>query len=349
MLERLSELTWLNKPAPGIVEQWLERNKNRPQFSGVGALDVAVPLFTPFTKWAKWDGSLNISYSPAQVEMVKDGPPVPRPESKLWQIRQAYTESPEGQADFNGPKGHLHSFRVTPDGRLILRISDYDWHGMKALGLALRDGTLPERYRDSLLPTRRGNTFTFRSACPNNTNSHCVVITTDNHLILATRGQAVDYYQGHTAATIEQQTNPETDNSPFDSFISATSKLSKMAELNLTPLPETLRLGAIFLEPDVNCTAFLIVGKVEENSSQINRGIIGEQRADEFSPAGNSVWTLPLDQPDQLIQQFYHPREYLWHGTARLRIVAALAYTLGYKEAINRLYRGSPENTQRPI
>jgi hypothetical protein len=109
------------------------------------------------------------------------------------------------------------------------------------------------------------------------------------------------------------------------------------AELNLTVRPETLRLGAIFLEPDVNCAAFLVVGKVEEDSSQINPSVIASARAAEFAPSPNSIWTLPLDQPDELIRQFYNPQGFRWHGTARLRIVAALSYIHGYEHAVNML------------
>lgn len=341
--ERPAESILYHQPSPGIVRNYFERNRTKitERVGCTWILDSALML-GPF--YTDWDGTLNIQYAPGDVVLTKDGPDVPPTASRLWRIWQEYTNSDEGKSDRNDPKMHLHSFRIDPDGKLYLRGSDFDWHRMR-LGLLLRDGKLSERYRDAILPTKEGNTFTFRSVHPNNTNSHSVVITSDNHLIVATRGRAVDYYAGYTAATVEQQTNPQLENSPFDTYKAAVSKLNGMrSELNLTVRSETLRLGAIFLEPDVNCAAFLVVGKVEEDSSQIDPSIIGRERAEEFSPEPNSVWTLPLEDPQALVEQFWRPHGYLWHGTARLRIVAALSYIHGYEEAMGRLYRGYQES-----
>lgn len=336
--ERSAGTTWLyNQPSEGIVGSWFERNQPRI-ISRIGLawiLDSALVL-APF--YSRWDGFSNKLLGPSDVEMIVDGPSVPKEGTKLWQIWQDYTNSGEGRVDRNDPKMHLHSYKVNSDGKLILRGSEFDWHRMR-LGLMLRDGKLSERYRDAMIPTREGNTFVFKSTHPNNTNSHSVVITADNHIVLATRGQAVDYYAGYTAASVEQQTNPTLENSPFDTYQTAVSKLSGLrAELNLTVRPESLRLGAIFLEPDVNCAAFLVVGRVEEDSSQINPSIIGSGRAAEFAPTPNSIWTLPLDQPEKLVEQFHRPEGFLWHGTARLRIVAALSYIHGYGETLNMLF-----------
>lgn len=336
-MERPGESTWLyNQPSEGIVKNWIERNKSRPQFGNIEVLDSAVLISNFFRGW---DGSLDIKYGPRDVILTKDGPDVPSQGSELWQIWREYAESDEADPR-NDPKMHLHRYSIQPDGKLLLQGSNYDWHRMYSLGIGLRDGKIDEGYRDDILPTQVGQTFIFDSEHPNNTNSHSIVITSDNHLILATRGQAVHYYAGYTAASVEQQTNPLQENSPFETYLSAISKLNSLrSELNLTVRPETLRLGAIFLEPDANCAAFLVVGKVEEESSQINPSIISRGRLAEFAPTPNSVWSLSLDQPDGLIRQFYNPDGFLWHGTARLRIVAALAYVHGYEEALDRLYR----------
>lgn len=337
--ERTAELTLYDQPSAGIVRNFEERNgvKISRLLGRKWILDSSL-ILAPF--YTDWDGILNTKYGPGEVVLTKDGPSVPPASSRLWRIWQDYTNSEEGKADRNDPKMHLHSYRIGSDGKLYLRGSEFDWHRMR-LGLMLRDGKLSERYRDGILPTKRGNTFTFRSIHPNNTNSHSVVITSDNHLVVATRGQAVDYYAGYTTATVEQTTNPQLEDSPFDTYMAAVSKLNGMrSELNLTVRPETLRMGAIFLEPDVNCAAFLVVGKVEEGSSQIDTSIIGRERSGEFSPEPNSVWTLPLDDPQALVEQFWRPTGYLWHGTARLRIVAALAYIHGYDQALDIIYRG---------
>jgi hypothetical protein len=122
---------------------------------------------------------------------------IPRPGTELATIRQTYadSEAQKENPDRNDPKMHLYSF--TAGDTLILTGSNYDWYGMKTLGIALGRGELPEHYRDGILPSREGNTFVFRGEHPNNTNSHSVVITSDNHVVLATRGQAVDYYAGY--------------------------------------------------------------------------------------------------------------------------------------------------------
>lgn len=342
MAERIPDpSTWLFRPSEGLVRKWVERNQDRPAFRELKVLDTAVVLEDFFRDW---DGSSNTRYGKEDISLIVNGPDVPAKDTEAYRIWQEYAHSPEADPN-NGAKMHLHSYEFTPDGKLALVGSNFDWHRMVSLGQALGKGELDEHYRDELLPARIENTVIFDSEHPNNTNSHSIVITSDKHIVLATRGQNVSYSAGYTAATVEQQTNPELENHPFDTFLAAVSKyngmrLNNKSELNLTVQPESLRLGGIFLEADVNCAAFLVVGQVEEESSQITANIIGESRAKEFSPEPNSVWTLSLTKPDELVRQFYNPRGFLWHPTARLRIIAALSYVHGYEQALDLFYRG---------
>lgn len=332
-----------NQPKEGLVKEWVERNKQRAAFRSLEVLDTAVLLEAPFKSW---DGRGNVRYGRDDIQLSLSGPEVPTVGTEAYRVWQEYVNSPQADPN-NGSKMHLHSYKKTPDGKLLLVGSDFDWHRMVALGLALGRGELDERFRDELLPTRRGRRVVFESEHPNNTNSHSVVITSDNHVILATRGQAVHYSAGATAATVEQQTNPLLEKHPFDTFNASVAKYNGMklgnkAELNLTVREESLRLGAIFLEADVNCAAFLVAGQVEEESSQVTANIIGEDRAQEFSPGPNSVWTLSLEKPDELIRNFYNPRGFHWHPTTRLRIIAALSYVHGYKTALELLEKYKP-------
>lgn len=338
MSERPPESSIYNQPAEGLVRNWVQRNQERPEFSGLRILDTAVVLEDFFREW---DGSANARYRRADINLVVNGPIVPAEGTEAYRIWKEYSNSPDADSD-NGSKMHLHSYEFTPDGKLALVGSNFDWHRMYSLGIPLGKGQLPERFRDELLPARIGNRVIFESEHPNNTNSHSVVITSDNHIILATRGQTVHYSVGATAATVEQQTNPDLEQHPFDTYLAAVSKyngmrLNNKAELNLTVREESLRLGGIFLEADVNCAAFLVVGQVEEESSQITANIIGEGRSQEFSPEPNSVWTSSLAESENLIRNFYNPRGFHWHPTARLRIIAALAYVHGYDEINGRI------------
>lgn len=341
MADRNIEARLFNQPAEYLVRPWLERNRPRPQFQGLEVLDTAV-ILEPFFR--EWDGVTNAKHRREDINLVVNGPDVPRQGTQAYRIWQEYANNPEADPD-NGDKMHLHSYEFTADGKLALVGSNFDWHRMVSLGQALGKGLLDERFRDELLPTRADNRVVFESEHSNNTNSHVILFTSDHHLIAAVRGQATHYSVGATATTVEQQTNPTVEKHPFDTAHAAVSKYNgmrftnKAPELNLTLKEESLRLGAIFLEADVNCAAFLVVGQIEEDSSQITTNIIGSQRAQEFSPEPNSVWTLPLDNPEELIRNFYNPRGFHWHPTARLRIVALLSYIHGYERTLEMFER----------
>lgn len=331
------EAQFFNQPSTGVVAAWTERNATRFERktkSPLLVLDGAVLFTAPFRTWGT---SSEVNYTPGNVMTVASGVSVPREGTWAWRRWQDYKNSEAGRNDMNGAKSHLHRYTEHEDGTLTLETGDYDWHGMRVLGLGIQARTIPQRFHDAIIPTTANGETEFRGMLPNNTNTHAIVTTADDELIVATRGQAVDYYQGYTAATVELQTG--RNKSPFETYTDAMSKLNSQSELQLTPRSQTQRLGALGIEPDCNSVDFFVLGQVEEDSSVINRGIVNPNRTGEFAPEPNSVWTIPLRRPDTLIGEFHNPRRFLWHGTARLRIVIALASIHGYEETLKMLSR----------
>lgn len=335
--ERSAESTWLyNRPERGIAEDWFNRNRSQLE-NGWGDPWILDTTFILNAAYETWTPGLRDRYSQEQTFMTKEGPEVPPQGSELWQIWQAYTQSDTAKDDFNGSKLHLHRYsRVLTDTNLRLDVSQYDWHRMRSLGMGLREGTVPEHYRDTILPVRTEAGFVFEpTAHPNNLVIHVAVITSDNYLLLTQKPPDADYYPGTIAASIEEQMHGQRDNSPFDTLERAINKVGG-EELKLTLIPNESRLAAMILEPDVNALGFVMVAKVEESSDQIDARVLGADRA-EFDPR-YKVGKASLEDPDELIQQFYNPRNILWHGTSRVRIIAALSYIHGYEETLNMLF-----------
>lgn len=342
--ERPAESRWLyNQPTTGVVENWFRRNEARIRDNWIDPW-ILDGTFILQGCYEEYDGSPNIRYSQGEVLMTKDGPDVPKAGSELWHIWQKYTNSEEGKADFNGPKLHLH--RYSPprsDRELRLQTSHYDWHGMRVLGMGLRDGTVPEHYRDNILPVHRKEGFVFEGEHPNNTVIHGIIVTSDNELVLTTRAVSADYYAGAVSASFEEQMHGERDNSPHDTFLRAVATSPKLKlrgeELRLHIPSESVRLAAIGLEPDINAVVFIMLGRCDEQSSEIDVTKFGTDRA-EFNP-NQPIWTMSLQAPEQLIKEFFTPERFIWHGTSRARIVAALSYVHGYEEALDRLYKAT--------
>lgn len=314
---------------------------------GIDASLVMEPFYNPAAQLRRIDAAVLLSsfYTDSndssglkrdQVSLVVDGPAVPRPGTELHRIWQEYSAQQDPARNPNGTKLNLHSYEQR-EGHLYLRGSRYDWYGMQALGIGLREGSIPASYRQLILPTQEGNVYTFSDEFPNNTNSQTVVITSDNHLVFATRGGGVDYYKYATDASVGQQNNPDKEGHPFDTAEAAVSKLSS-AELKLNPISGSIRLAALFSEPIENVANFLVTMYVEETSGQINRGIIGEERVAEFARNGNIVWTLPLDNPTTLLRYYHQPEGFYWHGVARLKTLVALAGYHGNEEAEQMIY-----------
>ncbi|MBI3486130.1 hypothetical protein HY025_04295, partial [Candidatus Daviesbacteria bacterium] len=156
MSDRLAESRWLyNQPSSGRVANWWDRNKARFNGSWIDP-QILDGAFILGTTSQDTDSSAKIRYSQDLVLVSKNGPEVPKEGSELWQIWQNYSQSEAGKADFNGSKLHLHGYSpFLTDRELRLQFSGYDWHRMRSLGLGLNDGTVPEHYRDGILPTLR--------------------------------------------------------------------------------------------------------------------------------------------------------------------------------------------------
>lgn len=341
---------------PGVPQDFLNANRGKLEDLygkawGIDAVVVMEPFYNPAAQLRRIDAAvlLRSFYTNSndssglrreQISLVVDGPPVPRPDTELHRVWQEYSTQQDPVRNPNGDKMHLHSYEER-DGHLYLRGSNYDWYGMQAIGIGLRDGSIPPSYRDKIIPTREGNTYTFSDELPNNTNSQTVVITSDHHLVLATRGSGVDYYKFATDASVGQQTNPFKEEHPFDTAVAAVSKLSG-SELQLTPIAGSMRLAALFSEPIEGVANFLITMYVEETSGQINRGVIGLERASEFAKNGNTVWALPLDNPASLLRVYHQPEGFYWHGAARLKTLVALARYHGNEEVEQMIYNTRP-------
>lgn len=337
-----AESLWLyNQPSAGIARDWYDRNQTRFQISWCGSppiIDLAVVvLVDPYTDY---DGTLNVRYKASEVFMTKDGPDVPQPGSKLWQLRQAYTNSEAARTDFNGSKLHLHAFsRPLSDTYLILQASEYDWHGMRTLNMGLRDGIIPPRYRDDIMPSQTPQGFVLASEHPNFLAVHGIVITSDGQIVNTTRALGADFHGGTVSVSFEEQMDGGKDHSPFDTFnraVAGSPKLRLGEELRLNIRPESIRLAAMILEPDVNSVGFVMIGRCEEEASQIDASKLGVDRA-EFD-VRQPISTMTADQ---LVANFFHPTGFRWHGSSRLRGVVALSYLYGYPEAVDRLYKAS--------
>lgn len=345
MAERPAESKWLyNQPASGIVENWFKRNEAQIRSNWIDPkiLDTAFILMDTLPLM---DGNPeSVRYKTDDVSMVRGGPDVPRENSELWHLWQEYSNSEEGKKDFNGSKLHLHSFsRPLTDSGLMLQVSDYDWHRMRVLGLGLANGSVPEHYRDGILPSHTKNGFEFLGEHPNNTVIQGIVITSDNHLVMTTSAASADYHAGTVSPSFAEQMNGQKDNSPFETYLRAVATSPKLKvggeELRLNIAPETLRMVSMILEPDFNAVGFIVLGKCQEESGQIDASKIGVDSA-EFNPA-RPIWTASLSSPEQLIQEFFNPQGFHWHGVGRARIATALAYTHGYEETMDRLYKAS--------
>ncbi|MBI3485894.1 hypothetical protein HY025_03010, partial [Candidatus Daviesbacteria bacterium] len=176
---------------------------------------------------------------------------------------------------------------------------------------------------------------------PNNAVVQGIVITQDNHLVLTTKATSADYHAGSISPSFEEQLNGQKDNSPFDTYLRAVSsspKLRRGEELKLNVDADSIRLMGLALEPEFNAAGFIMLGKCQQNSSEIDQSVFGIDQA-EFDPS-RPIWTLPLDPPDQLTKEFFQP-SLKWHGVGRLRVITALSYVNGYEETLDMLYKQS--------
>lgn len=322
---------WLyNRPSEGIAQDWYA------QHSEVSILDMAVILCSPFRAW---DGQSNVPYQLNHITLTQNGIEVYPNGPELNQLWQDLSADLKKRGERNDSKSHLYSYSEAGD-TLQMVTSLSDWSRM-ALGPMLRDGKVPAHYRDDILPrevpTVNGNAHVFDAALPNHLVLHLALLTADHHLILTTRSRTVAFEQGNISASVEQHVIPE--HPLVDTIYSAVStKLNGEAELKLTLRPETLRIGGIIIEPNVNNTGIIVVGRCEEDSSQVGPELIGSSRRSEFAP-NTPVRTMPMDQPEIWVPYFFNPNATL-HGTSRLRIVLAASYVNGYQPTLEALYQG---------
>lgn len=164
------------------------------------------------------------------------------------------------------------------------------------------------------------------------------MITSDNHIIITKRSASQDFEGGTWSASFEEQTDPDRmDQSVFDTYYRA---LTDTEELRLTILPSTLRLVAIQLEPEVNGIGFITAALCAEKSTDVGPRLLGMDKT-EFDP-DNPIDTIPLESPDAVLEAFFASSlpghgPITWHGTSRLRLIAAMCYSWGYPTAIDRL------------
>lgn len=343
MGESAESKPWLyNQPTAELAKDWYDRNQGRFQtswYSPPPIIDLAVVLVDPFVNY---DGTLNTRYKAAEVFMTKDGPDVPQPGSQLWRIRQAYTQSDTAKIDFNGSKLHLHAFSPPlSDTYLILQASNYDWHGMRTLNMGLRDRQIPQHYRDEIMPTQTAKGFVLASEHPNFLAVHGIIITSDGRIVNTTRAAGADFHGGTVSVSFEEQMDGEKDHSPFDTFnraVAGSPKLRLGEEIKLNMIPESIRLAAMILEPDVNSIGFVIIGRCQEETDQIDPSKLGTDRAEFDIKQPISTMTA-----HQLVANFFHQNGFRWHGSSRLRGLVALSYLYGYSEAIDRLERARIE------
>lgn len=353
MAQRTAEVpnpsTWLyNNPLKGTTaEAFFVKNRGliEQRLGMAWMIGDALILNAPFETWTRAEQD---RYTKAQVTMTKTIANSPVEGSELWLLRQAYTDSVAGANDFNGSKLHLNSHsRVLTDTGLHLDVADYDWHGMRVLGMGLREGRLPdgppfhgrafpnlEAYRDGILPTRTAQGFIFDSLHPNNMVVHAVVETSDGRILVTQKPPDADYDPNALAVSIEEQMHGKRDNSPFDTVERAIGKIGG-EELKLTPIPEETRLAAMILETRVNAVGFIMRVKVEESADQINADSFGPDRA-EFDPT--YLRTISLD-PKEFTDFYYNPRG-VFHATSKIRMLAAFFGRHGYQEGLTHLYEG---------
>lgn len=350
MAER-KDLEWLyNSPRPGVVAEWVGRHQSELQTYPV--MDESVLLVNA------WEGmgTNNFGYHQDQVTMSKEGFQedllVPEKESELWKIRQAYALEQQVLAadpnrsrelDANGSKLHLRAFTawLTDRGLVHFGMIHSDWWNVRTLNMGLRDGRIPEHYRENILPILEKDHYMFESSHPNFVVIHAVVVTSDGHLILTKRVSKSDFHGDAISASVEEQMNGELDNSPFDTFYRSVDLSPKMKlsgrggeELRLHIKSDRVGLSAVILEPDVNGMGLIIMGESEEASEKIDARILGWDRA-EFDPL-RPVWTLPLTNPDLAIKQLLDP-PFKWHGSSRFRLLTALFANHGYDDIIERV------------
>lgn len=343
-------LDWLyHQPRPGVVAEWVGRHPAELQTYPI--MDESIVLVNVWEDM----GPGNFGYRPNQITMSKLGSPVdllvPKRESELWRIRQAY-ELEQGRIasdptrskklDANGPKLHLRQFTAWLTDRTLnhFEMLPNDWWNVRILNMGLRDGSIPEQYREDILPVLNGDHYVFQSEHPNWVTVHGIVLTADDYVILTKRVTHADFHGDAVSVTAEEQMNGELDNSPFDTFRRMIDSNSKMKlarpggeELRLHIRPETIGLTAVILEPDVNGTGLMIIGQCDETFEEIDARILGRDKA-EFDPT-RPIWTLPLQDPDLAIQQLLDP-SFLWHGSSRFRLLTALFAVHGFEEIIQR-------------
>lgn len=341
-------LEWLfNSPRPGKIAAWTQRHKEKLQTYPV--IDESVLLVHAWEDM----GSGRMGYKPDQVTMSKIGSStdllVPEKESELWSIRQKYAaeqreiaDNPDRslKLDANGPKLHLNQFTAWLTDRQLIhfRMFHYDWWGVRTLNMGLRDGQIPQQYREDIMPTISGEQFIFQSPHPNWTTVHGIVVTADKHVILTKRVSGSDFHGNAVSATAEEQMNGQLDSSPFDTFERMVALNPKMKltgrggeELKLHMRLGSIELTGVILEPDVNGTGLIILGHCNESSEEIDARILGRDKS-EFDPT-RPIWTLPFKDPALAIQQLIDP-SFLWHGSSRFRLLTLLFREHGYDEVM---------------
>ncbi|MDP3973556.1 MAG: hypothetical protein Q8P92_01860 [Candidatus Daviesbacteria bacterium] len=343
MPEKPAESRWLyNQPTPGIVENWYRRNeaKIRSQWIDPKILDGA---FIMASTAEEMNGTLNFRYSQDRVVMTRTGLEVPRRDSQLYDVWQAHKRDMETRGERDGAKYSVRrSSPFLTDSELQIEVSDFSWSGME-LNNDVNIGVLPESLRDGILPTLRSEGYVFEGEPPNNAVVQGIITTKDKKLVLTTRAVNAQYYQGTVSPSFEEQIDRDKDDDPIETYLRAVSyspKLKRGEELRLNVRPENIRLVSMVLEPQFNAVGFVVLGVCEEESEEIDETKFGVDRS-EFNPE-KPIWTLPLDEPSQLLRDFYNPQGFRWHGIGRERVVDALASVLGYEEALDRFYKARP-------
>lgn len=341
MAERPAESRWLyNQPTSGVVEDWYRRNEAqiKERWIDPKILDGAFILASTAEEM---DGTLNFRYSQDRVVMTKTGLEVPAKHSPLYEMWQGHKKDMEVKGERDGAKYSVRRFSpFSTDAELRVEVSEFWWSGME-LNNDVNKGLLPESLRDGILPTLKPEGYVFEGEPPNNAVVQGIIITKDKYLVLTTRAINAQYYQGTVSPSFEEQMDRAQETSPYETFLRAVSYSPKLRfrgeELRLNVRPENIRLVAMVLEPQFNAVGFVMLGVCEEEAEEIDETKFGVDRA-EFNPE-KPIWTLPINEPTQLLRDFYNPQGFRWHGIGRERVFDAVASVLGYEEASDRFYK----------
>ena len=200
--------------------------------------------------------------------------------TRAWQRTQ---EAREPFGDTNGLKVSVKGLGFSPVGRtgliVVGGLTDY----FTLWGLPQVAPLLQERFLNEMARFQG-------TKVPNGLSAHTIILTSDNRVVMMVRSQSQGFHTGRVSLSIEEQTDPDKDATPFN-----TPYRGIWEELGIISSPQDLRLLGVGAERALAYTCFCFVSHVDADEETLRQAWKGAQDHNEAS----ALFLVPLEELDR--------------------------------------------------